>query len=108
MSFELQDSGSDVKVGTGKAVLDEQSFLLGERAASLEAAYQEKFEDFVLGQRQRKHAVAQVLNEIMPTVQNIKDFIDNNESVSKDSVVSQRSGKNWVSICPYLLSKQTR
>ena len=81
------------KLEQEKAVLDEQSFLLGERAASLEAAYQEKFEDFVLGQRQRKHAVAQVLNEIMPTVQNIKDFIDNNESVSKDSVVSQRSGK---------------
>lgn len=75
-------------------MLNEQTALLEERAASLEATYQKKFENFVLGQRQRKHAVAQVLNEIMPTVQNIKDFVDINESVNKDSVVSQRSGKN--------------
>lgn len=81
------------KLEQEKAVLNEQTALLEERAASLEATYQKKFENFVLGQRQRKHAVAQVLNEIMPTVQNIKDFVDINESVNKDSVVSQRSGK---------------
>lgn len=81
------------KLEQEKAVLDGQSVLLEERAASLEATYQKKFENFVLGQRQRKHAVAQVLNEIMPTVQNIKDFIDINESVNKNSVISQRSGK---------------
>ena len=81
------------KLEQEKAVLDEQSDLLEKRAASLEATYEKKFEDFVLGQRQRKHAVAQVLNEIMPTVQNIKDFIEVNECVNKDSVLSQRSGK---------------
>lgn len=89
--------------------MDEQSVLLEERAASLEATYQKKFENFVLGQRQRKHAVAQVLNEIMPTVQNIKDFIDINEMMGHEfcdfSKIRQEVG---VSTCPCLLSKQTR
>ena len=96
------------KLEQEKAVLDEQSVLLEERATSLEAAYQKKFEDFVLSQRQRKHAVAQVLNEIMPTVQNIKDFIDNNESVSKDSVVSQRSGKKMGEYLSVLLEQTNK
>lgn len=81
------------KLEQEQAVLHEQSELLEERAVSLETTYQRKFEDFVIGQRQRKHAVAQVLNEILPTVQNIKDFIDGNDTVSKESVVSHRSGK---------------
>jgi len=57
-----------------------------------EAEYKNKMEDFVLNQRQRKHAVAQVLNEILPSMENIESFILDNETVSKDSVVSRRFG----------------
>ena len=57
-----------------------------------EAEYKNKMENFVLNQRQRKHAVAQVLNEILPSMENIESFILDNETVSKDSVVSRRFG----------------
>ena len=56
------------------------------------AEYKRKMENFVLNQRQRKHAVAQVLNEILPSMENIESFILDNETVSKDSVVSRRFG----------------
>lgn len=55
-----------------------------------EAEYKNKMENFVLNQRQRKHAVAQVLNEILPSMENIESFILDNETVSKDSIVSRR------------------
>lgn len=96
------------KLEQDQAVLHEQSELLEERAVSLETTYQKKFDDFVLGQRQRKHAVAQVLNEILPTVQNIKDFIDCNNTVSKDSVVSQRSGKKLHEYLSVLLEQTSK
>ena len=57
-----------------------------------EAEYKRKMENFVLNQRQRKHAVAQVLNEILPSMENIENFILDNETVSKESVVSRRFG----------------
>ena len=57
-----------------------------------EAEYKNKMESFILNQRQRKHAVAQVLNEILPSMENIESFILENETVSKDSVVSRRFG----------------
>ena len=57
-----------------------------------EAEYKNKMESFILNQRQRKHAVAQVLNEILPSMENIESFILGNETVSKDSVVSRRFG----------------
>lgn len=57
-----------------------------------EVEYKSKMESFVLNQRQRKHAVAQVLNEILPSMENIESFILNHETVSKDSVVSRRFG----------------
>lgn len=54
--------------------------------------YEKGLEDFVNNQRERKHAVAQVLNEIVPSLDNVVSFISDNESVSKDSVVSKRFG----------------
>lgn len=54
--------------------------------------YEKGLEDFVNNQRERKHAVAQVLNEIVPSLDNVVTFISENESVSKDSVVSKRFG----------------
>lgn len=49
-------------------------------------------ENYVLNMRQRKHAVAQVLNEILPAVENIEAFIVNHDSVDKNSVMSRRNG----------------
>lgn len=49
-------------------------------------------ENYVLNMRQRKHAVAQVLNEILPAVENIQSFIFNRGTIDKDSVVSRRNG----------------
>lgn len=60
--------------------------------AEQERKFQKKYDDFVLNQRQRKHAVAQVLNEILPSIENIEGFIRDNDTVSKDSVVSRRFG----------------
>lgn len=57
-----------------------------------EVEYKRKMESFVINQRQRKHAVTQVLNEIIPSMENIESFILNHETVSKDSVVSCRFG----------------
>ena len=60
------------------------------REEQMRQDYEHKLEAFILNQRQRKHAVAQVLNEIIPSVKNIETFILNNESVSKKSIVSTR------------------
>ena len=58
----------------------------------IDAEYKSKMDSFILNQRQRKHAVTQVLNEILPSMENIESFILDNETVSKDSVVSRRFG----------------
>ena len=73
-------------------------------AIQQEDEYKKKLDEFVHNQRQRKHAVAQVLNEILPAIENVKDYIESNPSVSKDSVVSKRSGKT---LEDYLESLQT-
>lgn len=58
----------------------------------LDVEYKNKMESLVLNQRQRKHAVAQILNEIIPSVENIESYILEHECVNKDSVVSRRFG----------------
>lgn len=58
----------------------------------IDVEYKNKLESFILNQRQRKHAVAQVLNEIAPSVENIESYILEHETVSKDSIVSRRFG----------------
>ncbi len=56
------------------------------------AEYRKRMDSFILNQRQRKHAVSQVLNEIIPSMDNIESFILENDTVSKDSVISRRFG----------------
>lgn len=56
------------------------------------AEYKNRMDSFILNQRQRKHAVSQVLNEIIPSMDNIESFILDNDTVSKDSVISRRFG----------------
>ena len=58
----------------------------------IDVEYKNKLESFILNQRQRKHAVAQVLNEIAPSVENVESYILEHETVSKDSIVSRRFG----------------
>lgn len=67
----------------------------------LEAQYEERLNDFMLGQRQRKHAVQQVLNEILPSVELVQNFALNNDGFSGTTVISKRSGKT---MNDYLLS----
>lgn len=74
-------------------------------AAKHEAIFQRRMDDFILNQRQRKHAVAQVLNEILPSIENIESFIQSNQFVSKNSVVSQRFG---TTLQQYLASVHTQ
>ncbi len=58
----------------------------------IDVEYKNKLESFILNQRQRKHAVAQVLNEIVPSVENVESYIWEHETVGKDSIVSRRFG----------------
>ena len=58
----------------------------------IDVEYKSKMDSFVLNQRQRKHAVAQVLNEIIPSVENVESYILEHQSVNKDSIVSRRFG----------------
>lgn len=89
-------------------VAQEASAYFEKQTAAMVSQYKERMESFVLGQRQRKHAVAQVLNEILPALENVKDFIENNKSVTKDSVVSQRSGKTLEEYFNSLLSQMNK
>lgn len=81
------------QIGQEIAIVKNREDALDNRTAELVKTYQRKFDDFVLCQRQRKHQVAQVLNEIMPAVDVIRDFVESNGTVAKDSIVSKRSGK---------------
>lgn len=58
--------------------------------------YQNKFDYFIKNQRQRKHAVSQKLNEILPSVEVIKKIIYSKDSINRDSIVSQRFGTTFI------------
>lgn len=55
----------------------------------LNEQYEEKLEEFKRGQRLRKHAVAQVLNDLVPAVKYIKFFIENDDNFEPHSIVSK-------------------
>ena len=56
----------------------------------LDKKYEKKLEDFVIGQRQRKHAVGQVLNELSPAVETVKEFIEKNDGFGPNSIVGKK------------------
>ena len=66
-----------------------------EHINQLSQKYQSKIDNVAKNQSQRKHAVAQVLNEILPSVENIEDFIQDNVVITKDSIVSNRFGTTF-------------
>lgn len=76
-----------------QAFLSTEDTRLKEYSLELDSLYKQRFDDLVLNQRQRKHAICQVLNELLPSVDNIQDFILSHDNVSKTSIVSPRSGK---------------
>lgn len=55
----------------------------------LNEQYEEKLKEFRQGQRLRKHAVAQVLNDLVPAVKYIKFFIENDDNFEPHSIVSK-------------------
>lgn len=62
---------------------------LKEHWKQLNEQYEEKLEEFKRGQRLRKHAVAQVLNDLVPAVKYIKFFIENDNNFEPHSIVSK-------------------
>ncbi len=74
------------------AIMQYKEQLLQEKGVQLDDLYRKRLEDFVITQRERKHAVSQVLDDILPAIEVVGDFIHLHESFSKDSVVSRRGG----------------
>lgn len=75
--------------------LKEQAELLKKKGIEIDALYKKKMDEFVIGQRERKHAIAQILNEIVPTIELLKQYSENENSFNWNSVVSPRSGKTF-------------
>lgn len=75
--------------------LKEQEELLKKKGIEIEALYKKKMEEFIIGQRERKHAIAQVLNEIVPTLELLKLYSEKGDSFNWNSVISPRSGKTF-------------
>lgn len=85
---------ADVMTQTALA-LKEQEELLKKRGIEIETLYKKKMDDFIIGQRERKHAIAQVLNEIVPTLELLKIYSETGDSFNWNSVISPRSGKTF-------------
>lgn len=62
----------------------------------LSQKYQNKIDRVDKNQRQRKHAVAQVLNYMLPLVENVEDYVLENGAITKDSIVSHRFGTRFI------------
>lgn len=77
-----------------RSILKEGQEIYEQELHRLEISYESKLNEFMLGQRQRKHAVQQVLNEILPSVELVKDFVESNNQVDGSSIVSRRFGKS--------------
>lgn len=73
-------------------VLSRQGHLVKEALQNIQEIETRRFEDFLKAQRDRKHSVGQVINDIMPAFENIMDFINSGNDISKDSVMSRRFG----------------
>lgn len=51
---------------------------------------EKRLNEYIVSQRERKHAVGQILDDMLPAIELIDDFIHEQDSFSKDSVVSYR------------------
>lgn len=85
---------SDVMTQAALALKDQEE-LLKKKGIEIEALHKKKMEDFIIGQRERKHAIAQVLNEVVPTLELLKLYSETRDSFCWNSVISPRSGKTF-------------
>ena len=67
-----------------------------EHIRQLSEKFQSRIDHVNRNQSQRKHAVAQVLNEILPSVENIEYFVHSTDMITRDSVVSKRFGTTFI------------
>ena len=72
------------------AVIRYKEQLLQEMGVHLNELNEKRLEDFAITQRERKHAVSQVLDDILPAIELIDDYIQHQDCFSKESVVSRR------------------
>ncbi|MBR3454402.1 MAG: N-6 DNA methylase [Bacteroidaceae bacterium] len=72
------------------AVIRYKEQLLQEMGIHFNELNEKRLEDFAITQRERKHAVSQVLDDILPAIELIDDYIQHHDSFSKGSVVSRR------------------
>lgn len=72
------------------AVIRYKEQLLQEMGVHLNELNEKRLEDFAITQRERKHAVSQVLDDILPAIELIDDYIQHQDSFCKGSVVSRR------------------
>ena len=72
------------------AVIRYKEQLLQEMGVHLNELNEKRLEDFAITQRERKHAVSQVLDDILPAIELIDDYIQHHDSFSKESIVSRR------------------
>lgn len=72
------------------AVIRYKEQLLQEMGVHLNELNEKRLEDFAITQRERKHAVSQVLGDILPAIELINYYIQNHDSFSKESIVSRQ------------------
>ena len=72
------------------AVIRYKEQLLQDMGVHLNELKEKRLKDFEITQRERKHAVGHVLGDIYPAILDVSDFIQQNNSVSKDSIVTRQ------------------
>ena len=72
------------------AVIRYKEQSLQEMGVHLSELNEKRLKDFEITQRERKHAVGHVLGDIYPAILDVSDFIQQNDSVSKDSIVTRQ------------------
>ena len=73
-------------------VFEAQKLRLEKRRDQLELDREKLLVEFKIEQRERKHAILQVLNDIVPSIKIIRKHILNHPTITKDDIISQRYG----------------
>lgn len=71
--------------------LKEQMEALRSEGIMVDAIAKEKVDLIMKNQRQKKHAVQQIMNDILPALDDLLGYISENESINKDTIVSVKS-----------------
>lgn len=73
--------------------IKEQMDALRAEGITVDTIAEERVNNIMLNQRQKKHAVSQVLADMLPALGRVLDCVNSGENISKDTVVSRRSGR---------------